>query len=221
MTDEFVRQLQNEWRAQPVGKAALVERLRRGRWTPHAVVWLEVLQGVVGVAFGFVFVWLAIDDARLAVVFAPVLELRAMLAEQAAAYVRTLRVLFAVAGVVMFAAVPPLAWAAVRARRGSLKWEDETPESVLRVGLRRADASLRANRIGRWHVFLLLAFVAGLWALPLLGLMPVFVMVFMTVAYAFTIAPIWLWLDMRRERLRRELETYVRLLDDYEGDGVI
>ena len=51
------------------------------------------------------------------------------------------------------------------ARRQSLAWEDETPESILRIGIRRADATLRAIQIGRWHLALIAGFVVVLWLL--------------------------------------------------------
>lgn len=212
MTDDFIRKLQEDWRAQPVERADVVGRLKRGRWTPRVLLWLELLQGAVAVICGVVFVWAAFDGALLAQLFEPALS--RLSTERAAAQLNTMRAIFGVSGVVMFAAMP-LVWAAVRARWGSLKWEDETPESVLRVGLRRADASLRANKVGRWHVWLLVAFVAALWALPPLGLAPTYLVIMLTLIYAACIVPIWLWLDLRWERVRGELETYLKLLEQY------
>jgi hypothetical protein len=221
MTDDFIRELRSQWLAQPVDKAAVVGRLRRGRWTPRLLFWLEVVQGVAGAVFGVAFLWLAIDVGLLERLVAWRFAARGVTPEGLASLLLGVRIMFAFSGLVMLLAVPPLAWAAVSARRRSLRWEDETPESVLRVGLRRADASLRANRIGRWHVWVLLAFVAGLWALPVLGLLPVFLMVFMTLIYLGVIAPIWIWLDLRREAIRRELETCLKLVEDYQGDSVV
>jgi hypothetical protein len=116
MTDDFIRQLQADWRAQPVDKAVVVGRLKRGRWTPRVLLWLELLQVVIVLVGGVVFLWLALDGALLDRTFATVFESR-WSTERAAAQLQTIRAIFAVSGVVMFAALP-LAWAAVRARWG-------------------------------------------------------------------------------------------------------
>jgi hypothetical protein len=219
MTDDFIRRLQSEWRAQPIDRSVMIGRLRRGRWTPRLLLWLEVLQGVVGVAFGAAFLWLALDPDRLSLLLVSAFDRQAVSKEDIAYLARMLRWMLGAGGLVMLAAVPPLAWAAVRARLDGLKWEDETPESVLRFGLRRVDASLRANRLGRWHVWVLLAFVAGLWGLALVGLAPVFFLAQMTILYLLAIAGVWIWLDLRRERLRREMEACLRLLQELGADG--
>lgn len=218
MADDFIRELQVRWTAQPVDGAAVVARLRQGRATPRLLLWLEVVQGVVGVVFGLVFVWLALDAAALERWVGPLVEGRFSSPEALGSYLATLCVLLGAGGVVMLASVPPLAWAAIAVRRETVRWEDETPESVLRAGLRRADGSLRANRIGRLHAFVLLAFVLGLWALPAFGAAPVFLVASLTLVYLVTIAMLWIWLDLRRERLRRELETCLALLQDYEAE---
>src|ERR1700681_4787313 len=59
---------------------------------------------------------------------------------------------------------------AIVARRASLRREDETPASVLRTGVRRADASIRAIRIARWHIAIILLVVATLWITEATGL---------------------------------------------------
>ncbi len=211
MTDDFIRELQADWLAQPVDKTLIVGRLKRGRWTPRVLFWLELLQGVAGLAGGVLFVWLAMDADVLALLFDGSIRARPE-------SLLTLRSVFAVSGVVLLTTTPPLVWGALQARRGSLKWEDETPEGVLRVGVRRAVASLQANRVGRWHVWVLAAFVALLWGLVIVGFAPAYLVAFMTVTYAIIIAPLWLWLDLRRERVRRELETCLQLLQQYPGD---
>jgi hypothetical protein len=217
--DDFIRRLQSHWRAQEAGAgAARLAKLRRGRWTPRMLVWLEALQGVVGVAFGVAFTWLAATGDQLAIWLAPIYEARGVSAETAASHLRLARYMLGGAGVVLLLSAPVLAWMAVQARRPSLRWEDETPESVLHAGLRRVDASLRANRVGRWHVWVLVAFVAALWALPVLGIASVPGMAIMTALYLGFIAPLWIWLDLRRERLRREMEACLRLLDELGGD---
>jgi hypothetical protein len=109
----------------------------------------------------------------------------------------------------------------VRARQGSLKWEDETPESVLQVGLRRADASLRANRIGRWNVLVLAALVVVFLAMWALSGVPTSIIAINTIIYAGLLAAAWLWLDVRRAHVRGELETCLKLLEDFDGDGQV
>jgi hypothetical protein len=215
--DDFIRGLRADWCAQQVDKgAAVLGRLRRGRWTPSILMGLEVLQGVVGLLGGAAFLWIATSTDRLADWMEPLYRPHTS-TEVVAGVFRIIRYVFALSGVVMLVSVPALTWMAVRARRGGLRWEDETPEGVLRAGVRRAESSLRANLVGRWNLAALLVFVVALWALAAVGLAPVWLIAELTVFYLGVIAGAWLWLDLRLGRVRKELDTCVALLSQYEA----
>jgi hypothetical protein len=219
MTDDFIRELQVRWKAQPTDAATVVEKLKRGRGTPRLLLWLEVAQGVVGVVFGAAFLWLAASDELL---YGLIEVLRvphsAAPAEAASQLHAMIRPIFALAGLILLVAQPLLTWRIVRARRESLVWEGETPESVLRAGARRAAASLKANGIGRAALWLLLALVASFWWFVVFGSLPVFIAVIQTAVYVGAIAAAWFWMDLRRERLRRELEACLELLKQYDAE---
>jgi hypothetical protein len=218
MADNFIRDLQTRWRLQGDEAPVVIARLKRGRVTPRLLLAFEVLQGVVGVVSGVAFLWVALDRSVADALFGAQIAARGLTPEQAAVWIGGVRALFGLSAAVMLLSVPPLAWAAVKARGLGVRWEDETPEGVLRAGARRADASLRANRVGRWHLWVLLAFVAALWALPALGLFPMRMTAVLAVAYILILGCVWVWLDLRRERLRRELETCLSLLAEYDAE---
>ena len=120
----------------------VVRRLQRARWTPHLVLGLEVLGCCLALGVGVWFAWVAAHQTEH-------------------------KLLFTLSAAVLLIAAPVLGVATALARRPSLAWDDETPESILRIGIRRAEASLQAMRVGRWHVAIIAGFVALLWALQL------------------------------------------------------
>lgn len=218
MTDDFIRELQVSWKAQEVRAPAVVARLRRGRWTPHLILGLELLHGLVGLAFGAGFLWLALASEPLELMFSLVSH-RPPPGEAVAEVHAVARPVFLLAAAVLLVVQPLFTWRLVAARRASLRWEGETPEGVLRTGARLAAASLEANRIGRWALWLLLAFAASFWGFVVFGSYPVLVAAIQTAAYLAGVGATWTWLELRRERLTREIETCLKLLEEYAAAG--
>ena len=115
----------------------------------------------------------------------------------------------------MLIAAPALAAAGWLARKDSLRWEEETPESVLVSGVRRADASLKVIRLGRVHLVVIAAFVVVLWASELGGLISARdFLVFYTLVCAAVAAFYLPWFAWREKRVNRERAECQRLLDD-------
>jgi hypothetical protein len=188
MTDEFLEELQLSWRSQDVALADVQAQLRRQRWRPHLALGFELLGAAVTMAVG---VWFALGAAKLG------------------------SLLLAMSAGVLLIAAPALAVAAWVARKDTLRWEEETPESVLVSGLHRADASLKVLRLGRVHLAVIAAFVAVLWATELGGLISArSFLVLYTLVCAATAAFYLPWIAWREKRLNQERAVCQRLLDD-------
>jgi len=193
MTDEFLEELQSSWRDQDVAFAEVHARLRRQRWRPHLALGFELLGTALAMGVGIWFALVAVRQSSL---------------------------LLAMSAGVLLIAAPALAAATWLARKDSLRWEEETPESVLVSGLRRADASLGVIRLGRVHLALIGAFVLVLWASEWGGLISardflVFYTLVCTAAAAFYLP----WFAWRQMRVNRERAECQRLLNDLrEGD---
>src|SRR5687768_8861025 len=138
MSDDFIRDLRADWQSQDHDVAAALQRLRSNRWTPHLSLAAEVSMCVLALAVGVWFAWVAVHNEEH-------------------------RILFALSAAVVLITAPALGVASLLARRRSLAWDAASPESLLRVGVRRAEASLRAIRVGRWHVAIVGVFVVVLW----------------------------------------------------------
>jgi hypothetical protein len=188
MNDDFLDRLQADWRSQHTDVDQVLRRLRRNRWTPHIVLGAEILGCALTFLVGLWFAWIAVHDEQH-------------------------RMLFTISAAALLLAVPLLCVASVMARRDSLAWDVESPESVLNVSLRRAESSLRAIRIGRWHVAILAAFVVTLWAAEALGFIDAidFLILYTTVC-AFVSVVSWVWMNRREGRVRREQAACNRLL---------
>ena len=188
MTDELLRSLQRDWQSQEYDASHVVGRLRRARWTPHFVFALEVLGCCIALGVGAWFAWVAAHQSEH-------------------------RLLLALSAAVLLVAVPVLGVATALARRSSLAWDDETPESILRIGIRRADASLRAMRVGRWHVAVVAGFVVLLGALQLLKLIDAreFLVVYSSVCLVVSVG-CWIWIAWRVRAVRAERDACIRLL---------
>ena len=188
MTDDFLEELQSSWRGQDVPLANVQARLRRQRWRPHLALGYELLGTAAVMGVG---IWFALMAVRLG------------------------SLLFAMSAGVLLLAAPALALAAWLARKDSLRWEEETPESVLVLGVRCADASLKVIRLGRVHLAVVGAFVSVLWALELGGLLDAreFLMLY-TLVCAATAAFYLPWLAWRQGRVKLERALCQRLLDD-------
>lgn len=188
MTDELILSLQREWQSQDYDASHVLRRLRRARWTPHLVFALEVIGCCLALGVGVWFAWMATHQSEH-------------------------KLLLALSAAVLLVAVPVLGIATALARRPSLAWDDETPESILRIGILRADASLRAMRVGRWHIAVVAAFVVLLGALQLLKLIDALEFLFL---YASVCAVVslgsWIWMAWRIRAVRAERDACVRLL---------
>jgi hypothetical protein len=188
MNDEFLEELQSSWRGQDVALADMKARLRRQRWRPHLALGYELLGTAAAMGVG---VWFALLAVRLG------------------------SLLFAMSAAILLIAGPALAVGAWLARKDSLRWEEETPESVLVLGVRRAEASLRVIRLGRVHLVVIVAFVLVLWASELVGLISArdFLVLYSLICAA-TVVLYLPWLAWRERRVNQERAVCQRLLED-------
>jgi hypothetical protein len=189
MTDDLIRSLQRDWQSQECDASRVVRRLQRTRWTPHLVLALEILGCCVALGIGLWFAWVAAHQTEH-------------------------KVLFALSAAVLLIAAPVLGIATALARRPSLAWDDETPESILRIGIRRTDASLRTMRVARWHIVVVAGFVALLWALQSLKVIDALeFLVFYSSVCLVVLLGSWIWMVWRTRHVRAEREACIRLLD--------
>ena len=188
MNDEFIRGLQRDWQSHEPDVGEMLRRLRRTRWLPHVVFGLELLGYALAL---FVGVWFASVALRMP----------------------EHRLLFALSAAILLTTAPALGIASAMARRDSLAWGDETPESILQIGIRRANASLRIVRVGQWHLAVIAMFVALLWILQFAGWVDAFRFL---VLYSLTclVASLgsWLWMRRQSRKARAEQEACRQLL---------
>jgi Na+/melibiose symporter-like transporter len=193
MSDDFLKDHQADWRAQPDDFTAARDRLQRERWKPHVQLAAAIASAVVGIVTGVVFAAMATATGKL---------------------------LFVMAAVVMGVGLPGAMAISVVLQRKAFVWDDETPESLLRTGVRRADATLRTARFG-WSAFVLIGgFILALWVAERLGYIEEtwFVIVY-TVVGAVTLGFAWLGMRGRIDRLQRERANLARLLAELEAAG--
>jgi uncharacterized membrane protein len=190
MTDDFMRDAQAAWRHTPADIPAMRQVMRKRRWTPHMVLAIEVIAGVFGFAMGLVF-------------FALALETRA--------------IPFILAAIVMLAGMPLATGASIRARRDSLRWEDDTPRGVVVTAARRAEAALRAVTLGRLAVAIIATFVALLWLVQWAGAMHEARFLHIYTAICVVIcAPLLVYLHYRERRMRGEQAACLGLLRELD-----
>ena len=193
MSDDFLKEHQAAWRAQPDEFQAVRDKLKRERWAPHRALAIQVVSAAVGIAFGVSF---------------------------GAAALATGSVLYALAAVVMAVGLPGAMAIAALLRRDGFAWDDETPESLLRTGVRRADASLKAVRFAWSAPGLFAAFVIALWIGVGLGYIEqAWFAVMYTGITVFVLALTWPKIILELRRLKRERATYARLLAEYEAES--
>jgi hypothetical protein len=195
MNDDFIHRLRGEWQSQDHDVTSALQRLRRKRWTPHLVLGLEILSCAVAWSVGVWFAWVAAHNEEH-------------------------RALFALSAAVLLTTAPALGVATVLARRHGLAWDAESPESLLRVGVRRVEASLKAIRVAYWHIAIVTAFVAVLWIAQAAGFVrAIRFLVFYTAVCAVVCLASWGWMLRRRKQLRDEHAAYLRLLAKLRVDG--
>lgn len=190
MTDELVRSLQRDWQSQRFDPAPVLRRLRRHRWTPHLVLAFELLGCAIALAVGIWFAWVAAHQAEH-------------------------KLLLILSAVVLLITAPLLGVAIVMARRPGLSWHEETPESILRIGIVRADATLRAMRVGRWHIAVVAGFVAVLWLLQAVGFIDAgrFLVFYSVICFVVSLGS-WLWMRWRTRSVLGESAACRRLLEE-------
>jgi hypothetical protein len=195
MNDNFIRSLQGDWQSHGHDVTHVLRRLHRTRWVPHVVLGTEIVGCAFALLVGIWFAWVA-------------------------AHTQEHTLLFTLSAAVMLLAAPALCIASVVARRQSLAWDAETPESLLNVGIRRVESSLSAIRIGRWHIGIIAVFVTTLWVLEAFGLLNAvqFLMFYTSVCLAVSIGA-WVWMAWREKRLRSERAALVRLLASLNVDA--
>jgi hypothetical protein len=188
MTDELIRSLQRDWQSQEYDASDVIRRLRRRRWTPHLVFALEALGCCLALGVGAWFAWVAAHQSEH-------------------------KLLMSLSAAVLLITVPLLGVATALARRPSLAWDDETPESILRIGIQRADASLRVMRVGRWNIAVVAGFVVLLGALQLLKLIDAleFLVFYSSVCLVVSLGS-WIWMAWRIRVVRAERDACIRLL---------
>ena len=188
MTDELIRSLQRDWQSQEYDASDVIRRLRRRRWTPHLVFALEVLGCCLALGVGAWFAWVAAHQSEH-------------------------KLLMSLSAAVLLITVPLLGVATALARRPSLAWDHETPESILRIGIQRADASLRVMRVGRWNIAVVAGFVVLLGALQLLKLIDAleFLVFYSSVCLVVSLGS-WIWMAWRIRVVRAERDACIRLL---------
>lgn len=195
MNDEFLDQLRTEWRSQPDVMSATLAGLKKARWAPQVGLGLEMVAYAIALATGVWFAWVAMQSEQH-------------------------RVIFGLSACVLLVAAPALSIAAIMARRSGLAWDAETPESLLRTGVRRADASLRAITLGWLHIGISGVFFVALWIAELLGFMHERgFLVFYTAFCAAASVVAALWLLWRARRLRRERSACLRLLAELQVEA--
>jgi MFS family permease len=195
MMDDFLQEAQGDWRLQPASQGPAIDRirrrLRRTRWLPHLLMGLEIMGGVIAIFLGLWFASMAREQRDL---------------------------LFTLSAAVMLLVAPSLVLASIMARR---RWEDETPESILRTSLARTDASLAAVRLGRWHCAVIAGFVVLLWITQAAGLIDAkrFLLFYTTVCAAILLFYLP-WLSWRKWRLLQERKNCQRLLEDLQASDI-
>jgi hypothetical protein len=193
MNDDFLHQARADWRAQDLGAERALQRLRQGRWIPHALLGFDVAACALAAGAGLWFAWIAVTAEHH-------------------------QLLLAISATVLLASAPAVAVAAVAARRGALRWEDKTSEDILRIGVARAEASLKVMRVGWWQIVTLIAFVAGLWALEATGFLNEFGFLLLYTPICIVWATLCaLWILWRQARLVRERAACVHLLAEFGG----
>lgn len=195
MNDDFIRDLRSDWQSQDHDVTNALQRLRRNRWTPHLALAVELSACALALSTGLWFAWVAAHDE-----------------EQ--------RILFVLSAAVSLITAPALGVASLIARRRSFAWDAESPETLLLVGVRRVDASLRAIRIGHWHVGTVAVFVAVLWIAQALSFIRAieFLVLYTAVCVVVCVAS-WLWMMRREKQLRSEQAAYLSLLAKLQVDG--
>ena len=191
MSDEFIAILKNDWKAQEPEFESVKRRLRRARWTTRAIIIIEAVLLLIGIAAG---AWFAITAWRHSDVF------------------------FGISAVTLIFVALPSAVVLFRLRIRLLAESGKSPEDMLNHALSRARETDRILAIGEWNAIALLVFVGVLWAGVWVGWIshryPVILLSGIWIVSAVTALA---WCAWRRRRNDREREQCLRLLAQYDG----
>ena len=192
MADDFIGSLKADWDRQ--GAEASVVRLRRRRWTPHALLAADLLGAVAMAVFGAVYAALAVKYRDL---------------------------LFALSAIAMLPVGLPLVAAALRVRWRALAWEGETAEGVLRSSLRRLDATRRVLMLGRAASIVLFALTLAVWGAGLAGWVREPWTTLFVISSSWILAGLagLGWIRWRLARVAREIAGCEALLGQFEGSA--
>lgn len=190
MKDEFLERLEQRWRSQQQPIGDIRARVRRGRSFTAAVLVAEAGLALAGVAFGIGFAVLALQSGDIS---------------------------FALAALALLVGCPAFAASIFAARNAGLVFDSETPEGLLRAGLRQAEASLRAIRLTRAQFPYLAGFAVLLWIVQAAGLIDrVSFLASYTLAVFAVGVVLWLWLDWRQSKIERARSAYLAALAQFE-----
>lgn len=189
--DRFLAGIGDNWRRIGADHARMHQQLRRTRHLPRLLRLADISGTLALFGVGCWFAWEAIAGQS---------------------------VFFALSALVLLAVPPALLPAALRARKDSLVWADETPEEVLRMSLARTEAALRMAVLGQWKMIVIQVFLAVLWIAETTGLMQageflnLYTLISLVILAAY--AP---WLEWRRTALSRERDTCLKLIADFDA----
>ncbi len=189
MADDFLGSIKADWDRS--GADAELIRLRRRRWVPQALLAADILGSIALAAFGVGFAILAARYRDL---------------------------LFGLSAVVMLPIGLPLVLAGVRMRWRSLRWDDETPEGVLRSSVARLQATSKVLKLGRYAACALFALILAVWAAALAGLLrePRAILAVITATWFVTGLMSLGWIEWRLRRVAREHSGCEALLRQFE-----
>lgn len=189
--DRFLAGIGDNWRSIGGDHARLHQHLKRTRHWPRLLRLADITGALALFGVGCWFAWEAVAGQS---------------------------VFFALSALVLLAVPPALLPAALRARKDSLAWEDETPEDVLRMALARTDAALRMAVLGQWKMIVIQVFLAVLWIAETAGLMTagnflnLYTLISLVVLAAY--AP---WLEWRRTALSRERDACLKMIAEFDA----
>ena len=187
--DDFLDDLRRNWREQDAEVEAVASRLKRGVLFSRVMLWLENGVGILAPLFGLWALWRGLE----------------------------MQSGFVVIGALSLIVTGPLfAYLAWRTRKAEPRWEDETPEGVLRQMVARTHTTEKLMGLVRGQGWSLLGLSALLWLLTPTGYVDSDSrMVMVTAFFAASALSAFGWAIWRVRSARKERERCERLMQDY------